>query len=236
MRQLPVHILPSPFGFIFFLPPAAIARSAFIAIVNFIPILASILSFIKYVLTGHELNVTIIFSSLQLFNIIRAPLLFFPFVLSSLTDALVALGWILKFLLSEELADPYLIDYAQKQAVSVDGNFTWETAGKLEEGKFDHGKGDGTRGDRGSNDGRKGAKGVILPTSSDRKVGKELEMGSEKEKLFELINLKFSMPKGAFVAIVGRVGSGKVCAHIALTNCMNGLLLLAKSRARSFGC
>ncbi|RDB26371.1 Oligomycin resistance ATP-dependent permease YOR1 [Hypsizygus marmoreus] len=190
---------------------AAIARSALIAIVTFIPILASILSFITYALTGHELDVAIIFSSLQLFNIIRAPLIFFPFVLSSLTDALVALGRISKFLLSEELADPYLIDYAQKQAVSVDGDFTWETAGKLEEGKFDHGRGDGTRGDRGGNDGRKGAKGAILPTTNDKLVGKELETGSEKEKEkpFELTNLKFSVPKGAFVAIVGRVGSGK---------------------------
>ncbi|KAF8882127.1 P-loop containing nucleoside triphosphate hydrolase protein [Infundibulicybe gibba] len=146
---------------------SAIARSALIAVVTFIPVLASVLSFITYALSGHDLNIAIIFSSLQFFNIIRAPLIFFPFVLSSLSDALVALGRISKFLTAEELADPYLIDYESKPAVEVDGAFAWETEGKLEEPKF------------------------------------------SKGKPFELNNLKLSVEKGAFVAIVGRVGSGK---------------------------
>ncbi|KAJ7503910.1 hypothetical protein B0H11DRAFT_2352827 [Mycena galericulata] len=48
----------------------AIARAALIALMTFIPVLASILSFITYALSGHALNVAIISSSLQLFNII----------------------------------------------------------------------------------------------------------------------------------------------------------------------
>ncbi|SJL01376.1 uncharacterized protein ARMOST_04697 [Armillaria ostoyae] len=43
---------------------ATVARSALIATSTFIPILSSILSFITYGLTGHDLNIAIIFSSL----------------------------------------------------------------------------------------------------------------------------------------------------------------------------
>lgn len=47
----------------------AMARSALIALVTFLPVLASILTFITYALSGHDLNVAIIFSSLQYFNV-----------------------------------------------------------------------------------------------------------------------------------------------------------------------
>lgn len=192
---------------------SAIARSALIAVVTFIPILASILSFITYALSGHDLNVAIIFSSLQLFNIIRAPLLFFPFVLSSLTDALVALRRISGFLLSDEIDQPYLLDHAQKYAVSVDGDFTWESAGKIGESKFSGGaeRKDGKKEKKtktNQEQSKKMAKDKpILPVSADD--ASEGTKDGESDKPFELQNLKFSVPKGAFVAIVGRVGSGK---------------------------
>ncbi|KAG5645383.1 hypothetical protein DXG03_006336 [Asterophora parasitica] len=183
-----------------------ISRAVLIAIVTFIPILASILSFITYALSGHDLNVAIIFSALQLFNIIRTPLIFFPFVLSSLTDALVALRRISAFLLSEELAEPYLLDYTRKTAVSVDGDFAWETAGKVDSADADKG-GKGGKAKKGEKTHKKGSKGSVLPTRVDPDAVAKEEKGGEKP--FELRNLKFSVPKGAFVAIVGRVGSGK---------------------------
>ncbi|KAF5370935.1 hypothetical protein D9615_009781 [Tricholomella constricta] len=180
---------------------SAIARSALIAIIT-------------YALSGHDLNIAIIFSSLQLFNIIRAPLIFFPFVLSSLTDALVALARISKFLLSEELAEPYLLDYEQKHAVTVDGDFAWETAGKLEESKFSGGAGrKGGKNGNGKKSAKRRSKGAgdsVLPTTSiDKTTGAGDVSEKEDEKPFELRNLKLSVPKGTFVAIVGRVGSGK---------------------------
>jgi len=54
----------------------------------------------------------------------------------------------------------------------------------------------------------------VLPTAVDaekdalKNTDKESE--KEKEKPFELNNLNFVVPKGAFIGIVGRVGSGKV--------------------------
>ncbi|KAF8124850.1 hypothetical protein K438DRAFT_2034116 [Mycena galopus ATCC 62051] len=206
----------------------AIARAALIALVTLIPVLASVLSFITYALSGHDLNIAIIFSSLQFFNIIRAPLIFIPFVLSALSDAIVAFGRIGRFLTAEELPDPYAIEFERKNAVEVDASFAWEEAGKLDEPKFGGaGRGGAAgRGGRGGGAGRGGArkekkegkknvrgKGTgneLLPTSE---AGTPLPSGAvtprEEEKPFELQNLKFSVPKGAFIAIVGKVGSGK---------------------------
>ncbi|KAF5310093.1 hypothetical protein D9619_010353 [Psilocybe cf. subviscida] len=219
---------------------SAVARSMLIAVVTFIPILASILSFITYALSGHELNVGIIFSSLQLFNIIRAPLIFFPFVFAALTDALVALGRIGKFLTSEDLAEPYPINSESPVAVRAQGDFVWETVAKPAEvggGKFS-GRGGPPPGGKGSGPGKASKKGAldkdknaggkesqkkwwkksegkdkatVLPSSSADVTEKEPEKASEKaeDKPFELRDLDITVPHGAFIGIVGRVGSGK---------------------------
>ncbi|KAJ7284355.1 multidrug resistance-associated ABC transporter [Mycena rebaudengoi] len=178
-----------------------IARSFLMALVTFIPILASILSFITYALSGHELNITIIFSSLQLFNIIRVPLVLFPFVLGSLSDAVVALARIGKLLTAEELEDPYPIDTELENAVHVDASFTWEMAGHLEEQDAKKGKAKDKK--------DKAKKGEVLPTAGVGTEKSGTATPSEPEKPFELKDLKFRVPKGGFVAIVGKVGSGK---------------------------
>ncbi|KAJ3915478.1 multidrug resistance-associated ABC transporter [Lentinula edodes] len=199
---------------------ASIARAVLIALVTFIPVLASVLSFITYALSGHDLNVAIIFSSLQFFNIIRAPLIFFPIVLSSLSDFLVAMGRIGKFLKAEELAESYTIDFERKHAVEVDGDFSWESAGKIVETKFEKGaKNDHVpnSGVRSEKDGKpakavsKSTQDETLPTTfQDIKTTQDIDSDPPKEdEPFVLRNLKFNVPKGSFVAIVGTVGSGK---------------------------
>ncbi|GJE92383.1 multidrug resistance-associated ABC transporter [Phanerochaete sordida] len=194
----------------------ALARALLIAVVTIIPILASILSFITYALSGHDLNIAIIFSSLQFFNIIRQPLIFFPMVIANTADAAVALGRIGSFLTAEELAEPYKIDKSSKYAVDVDGDFTWETAWKaaVAGGKFSHGKaGEKKKQEKQENKADQGAKkglfgrkkkGAVLPTAEEGE--KEVK---KDEKPFELNDVKLKVPKGSFVAIVGRVGSGK---------------------------
>ena len=73
---------------LFILNHRSMSRAGLIAVVTFLPVLASILSFVKfyadsrlprvedllpiqitYAATGHDLNVAIIFSSLQFFNV-----------------------------------------------------------------------------------------------------------------------------------------------------------------------
>ena len=133
------------------------------------------------------------------------PLTFLPVVLSSLSDALVALGRISQFLTSEDLPEPYLIDKNLNVAVQVDGDFVWETV---------LGTGDGKKGKFSNGDKRKkplkGEASLPVTTADLEKENLKDDRKKDQETPFELKNLKMSVPKGAFVGIVGRVGSGKV--------------------------
>lgn len=143
-----------------------------------------------------------------------------------------------KFLTAEELAEPYKIESGRSTAVEVDGDFTWEVvpsalvqaakAGFAGRGEARRGAGRGGHGGRNGkrqswlkSQSKKGA--PTLPvsnkdadTTGSNEGHEEKEADSEKEvqkldeKPFELKGLKMSIPKGAFVGIVGRVGSGKV--------------------------
>jgi len=62
----------------------AFYRSLTFSIVYFVPVLASVLAFITYHATGHDLNPAIIFSSLQFINVLRFPLVMFPLAASSI--------------------------------------------------------------------------------------------------------------------------------------------------------
>jgi ABC-type multidrug transport system fused ATPase/permease subunit len=136
-----------------------------------------------------------------------------PLVLSSLSNALVATRRISRFLLAEELANPYLIDESLKAAVHVDGDFTWEKAVHLTGSDVDSGaeeivkKANENR-NKDEQEHVSNQKDAILPTTvvdlSDSPPGET------DDNLFELKNLKIDIPKGSFVAIVGQVGSGKV--------------------------
>ncbi|KAK1229440.1 hypothetical protein PQX77_007488 [Marasmius sp. AFHP31] len=183
---------------------SAIARSALIGFIVFVPVLASVLSFITYALTGHELDVAIIFSSLQLFNIIRMPLVYVPILMTSLSEALVAFGRIRVFLTAEELDEAYEMDHQQDYAIDADGDFTWETVTKLEEAKNPkNAKGKATSA---AAKGREGP----TPAATEKPTAKEEKSApGQGDGPFALKNLRFSIERGSFVAIVGRIGSGK---------------------------
>ena len=93
-------------------------------------------------------------------------------------------------------------------AVKVDGDFTWEVSGKVLGNKFS-GKDGKKRPNTKPKLEKNKYKGPVLPIVTPKM--EEKEKGDEEDKPFELRDLKFSVPKGSFVAIVGRVGSGKVC-------------------------
>lgn len=153
----------------------------------------------------------------------------------SVADAAVALERISKFLTAEELAEPYKVDLDNKFAINVEGSFQWETAYKGSTGgaKFQTGKGKGKHGAKSGAKGpkqkdfrkedakagrkrrlfRKGKEEPILPVTAPKKEGeKAAEKDEGEDKPFELADLKLQIPKGSFIAIVGRVGSGKVCS------------------------
>ena len=111
--------------------------------------------------------------------------------------------------------------------MKVDGDFTWETVLGVEEtGKADDKGASGK--DKNPKTDKKASKDEVrqkwwkskkttdqdkLPsTRDDSKVTGDGETDSQdkQEPPFTLTNLQFEVPKGAFVAIVGRVGCGKV--------------------------
>ncbi|TFY55007.1 hypothetical protein EVJ58_g8525 [Rhodofomes roseus] len=196
-------------------------------VVTILPVLAAVLSFITYGLSGHDLNVSIIFTALQYFNIIRQPLMFFPMVVASCTDSIVALGRISDFLTSEELDEPYTIQSESKFAVDVEGDFTWETAhkpppeelpdlagadrgkhgpsrGRPPQDKKDKQKADGKR--SGGWFGRKKKDEPVLPTEGSQEKTKDEE---QEERPFELKDLNFKVSGGSFAVVLGPIGSGK---------------------------
>lgn len=149
---------------------------------------------------------------------------------------MVSISRICKFLTAEELEEPYHIDPGLKSAFKLEGDFEWEAVVKLEETseKLDEKammqkelerlkaekkaakekkKAEKAKSDRNSGWWKRQEKGgtqdeVLPSTVSDATVQDPLV--AEEEPPFSLKDLKLEVPRGAFVAIVGRVGSGKV--------------------------
>ena len=143
------------------------------------------------------------------------PLLIFPFVLSSFASTLVSLGRISKFLTAEELAEPYEIHRTLPLAVQVSGDFTWETVlGEKKEKSKAEEKPNEKEPNKVQSRWKRSKKTMgqnLLPsTIDDSKIIGNDDNTEKEEPPFSLNNLQFEVPKGAFVAIVGRVGCGKV--------------------------
>lgn len=117
-------------------------------------------------------------------------------MLSSCSDAYVALGRIGAFLTAEELGDHYTVDPESKYAVQVDGDFAWEANVSPKEAAAKPGAKHNVK------------QAAVLPTTATPLVDEDVQ-AEKDEKPFELLGMKVKVPKGAFVAIVGRVGSGK---------------------------
>ncbi|KAL0958947.1 hypothetical protein HGRIS_014261 [Hohenbuehelia grisea] len=186
---------------------SGMAISAMTAIMAFVPIVATILSFITYALTGHDLNVAVIFASLGFFNALQIPLAMFPFALGYLADSLVAFTRISGFLTAEELAQPYRISAESSYAIDADGDFTWEA--KVAEPAAEK---DATSKSDGTNQ-NKPPKQAKDSNDVEQRTGGEVENAEgsapSDEQPFDLKDLRLQVPKGSFVAVVGRVGSGK---------------------------
>ena len=106
------------------------------------------------------------------------------------------------------------------------GNQCFETLGAERIGGWKGAKGDdlgdkengsGGKGNRGRESPKQSnTKGNVLPTSiaglgkDEATLGKEKNKDEGAEHPFELNNLKFVIPQGAFVAVIGRIGCRKV--------------------------
>lgn len=177
-------------------------------------------------------------------QIIRTPLIYFPVVAASITDAAVALRRISQYLLAEELAEPFVLKEESNYAIEmVDGEFIWEVADTLE-GKSKPDEKEkakkATKKEKKSKRDKKAKKDAkddekdTLPTHSSRStvtaISSSLPLVDDPEP-FSLRSISLRIPKGSFVAIVGRVGAGKS----SLLNAMIGEMRKVKGEVTMGG-
>lgn len=180
-------------------------RNGILCVSMSIPIFASMLAFITYALTNHNLHPAEIFSSLALFNSLRMPLNMLPLVIGQVTDAWTALNRIQEFLLAEEQKEDIEKDEEMDCAVEIDhASFTWERLPTEENENADKSKKpSGTD-----------AKAVAL-----RKEEEQAENSTPAEP-FKLKNMSLEVGRNELIAVIGTVGCGKSSLLSALAGDM----------------
>ncbi|XP_021423640.2 multidrug resistance-associated protein 7 [Oncorhynchus mykiss] len=173
-----------------------------------LPVVISIITFVTYVLLGHELTAAKVFTTLALVGMLILPLNSFPWVLNGTLEAKVSLDRIQRFLkLPNQDLDAYFSHVApedpQDTIVMSQGTFSWQGPG-----------------------------GPDQPTEGD--TGSETE--STKGSLL-LHSLNLTITKGSLVVVVGKVGSGKSSLLAAITGELNrrGGVVYVQGREDGFG-
>ncbi|KAG4431817.1 hypothetical protein IFR05_012699 [Cadophora sp. M221] len=221
-------------------------RSAINAVSMSLPVFASMLAFITYSLTSHDLAPARIFSSLALFNSLRLPLNLLPLVIGQVTDAWSSVIRIQEYLLSEEQDDQAKFDGDSEKAVELkNADFTWErTATQDPDHAVPIGK------SKADMKAYKKAKKV-----SDKAEKEAAKLASTKPEVsgvttpddtstlagdsepFKLQNMNFSIGRNELVAVIGGVGSGKssllaaLAGDMRMTNKEKGEMMIGASRA-----
>ncbi|KAH9031752.1 ABC transporter [Lactarius pseudohatsudake] len=170
-----------------------LVRAANMALAISTPALASVVTFLVYAGSGHQLTPAVIFSSLTWFQLLRMPLMMLPLSLSTITDARNAIGRLQECFTAELVSETLVKDPKLKYAVEIDNaSFTWDgPPPDLNKGKEDKGK----------------KKSPSDPHLKPVLVSEPKEV--KEEILFKLKHIDLRVPRGQLVAIVGAVGSGK---------------------------
>ncbi|BEI91781.1 uncharacterized protein CcaverHIS019_0406010 [Cutaneotrichosporon cavernicola] len=188
-----------------------IVRSGMMAFAMSLPVLATILAFVTYSLTAHDLQPATIFTSVTLFNLMRMPLMMWPMTLSATADAINALGRLQAVFDAEVTTDERVIDPDLKEAVLIkDASFTWDAAPPIEdevvklEAKLaaaQKGVKPAGKSPKKSKDKEGKKSGIQTPAAGPQ--------GNSQDDVFQLKDINLSIPSGSLTAIVGPIGSGK---------------------------
>lgn len=180
-------------------------RNGILCVSMSIPIFASMLAFITYALSKHDLHAAEIFSSLALFNSLRMPLNMLPLVIGQVTDAWTALNRIQEFLLAEEQKEDIEKDEQMDHAIEINhASFTWERL-PTEDGD--------------SADKSKKPTGPDAKSAALRKEVEEQEKAVSSEP-FKLKDVTFEVGRNELIAVIGTVGCGKSSLLSALAGDM----------------
>jgi ATP-binding cassette subfamily C (CFTR/MRP) protein 1 len=193
-------------------------RNAILCISMSIPTFASMLAFITYSLTNHNLDPAPIFSSLALFNSLRMPLNILPLVIGQVTDAWTAFNRIQDFLLAEEQKEDIERDEGMRNAIEMENaSFTWE---RLPTDEKETSKAEKKAAAREQKE---------KSTPDDGDVAKETAT-----EPFKLNNMTFEVGRNELLAVIGTVGCGKSSLLSALAGDMrviDGTVRLGTTRA-----
>lgn len=206
-------------------------RNAINAVSMSLPIFASMLSFITYSLSNHNLVPAHIFSSLALFNSLRMPLNLLPLVIGQVIDAWSSVYRIQEYLMAEEQEEEPPIDPNAKNAVElIDADFTWERVATQDTEELKS-NGKQAKPKKQSKDDKKARE------QSGKQPGEITDDASTLAgdgEPFKLSGMNFSIGRNELVAVIGSVGSGKSSLLAALAGDMRktkGEIVMGASRA-----
>jgi ATP-binding cassette subfamily C (CFTR/MRP) protein 1 len=193
-------------------------RNAILCISMSIPTFASMLAFITYSLTNHNLDPAPIFSSLALFNSLRMPLNLLPLVIGQVTDAWTAFNRIQDFLLAEEQKEDIERDEGMKNAIEMENaSFIWERLPTDEK------------------DATKAEKKAAAREQKEKSASGQGDTAKETAiEPFKLNNMTFEVGRNELLAVIGTVGCGKSSLLSALAGDMRvtgGTVRLSTTRA-----
>ncbi|KAF8812935.1 multidrug resistance-associated ABC transporter [Phlegmacium glaucopus] len=202
------------------------------------PIFVSILSFFTFVMQGNQLTISVAFTSIALFNMVRAPLNVIPSWLVQVLQTGVALKRIAVYLDEEEVTDqvsslkkdhsePYLP--GENEGLGFENaTFKWnEVVEVAEKGKESSPK-----------------KLSSSPTSSEvideasttaPDNVSERSIGERGDRVFELRDLTIRFPEGELTVIAGPTASGKTALLMAVLGEMTlveGRIIMSKEPSR----
>ncbi|CAJ1054159.1 hypothetical protein L3Q82_020045%2C partial [Xyrichtys novacula] len=175
-----------------------------------LPVVISILTFVTFVLLGHQLTAAKVFTTLALVGMLIVPLNAFPWVLNGILEAKVSLERIQRFfkVTNQDLQAYYALvtpEDAQTSVLLSQGKFSWQ--------------------------------GPDSPNQNqNQNHQRESGSGAAKGGLL-LHSLDLHITKGSLVVVVGRVGCGKSSLLAALTGELSRLsgVVFVADREAGFG-
>lgn len=219
-------------------------RNVINAIAMTLPIFASVLAFITYSSTNHNMNPAEVFSSLALFNSLRMPLNLLPLVIGQVIDAWSSVQRIQEYLLSEEQGEDAKFDEAAENAVVMENaDFTWERTASQDPNRAQMPEKKQTKAEI------KIDKDLKKQALKDKKTAQETSTNDqetsdataddgstliEDREPFKLQGMNFTIGRNELVAIIGGVASGKSSLLASLAGDMRktkGEVVMGASRA-----
>eukprot|EP01125_Pyxidicula_operculata_P021279 TRINITY_DN812_c2_g1_i1.p1 TRINITY_DN812_c2_g1~~TRINITY_DN812_c2_g1_i1.p1 ORF type:complete len:1539 (-),score=311.37 TRINITY_DN812_c2_g1_i1:20-4636(-) len=111
------------------LKKVAIVRSLFFFVFTSTPLFVSVITFAVYSAQGNELTSQVAFTSLALFNLLRAPLILLPMVITSVIELRVSVERLRTFLSKKEIQSYVESNTSKDSKLAIkitNGSFQWE--------------------------------------------------------------------------------------------------------------